>query len=133
MSLEIMWTYTESTDHLSVDFPKPDFEPDSPIILKLAWGSCKSYFQFHDFFGRRPRSHYAIDSDMLIITFPGYDLMSFEENYPTNILEKQGDINTCLNENTGFVKAIQIKNASKSLLWSHRHQPSDLIDRRNTY
>lgn len=132
MKLELVWTYNEHSDTLSVDFPKPDFDPKTPILLNLSWGNCRSYFQTHDFFGRRPRTSYAADLDTLSILFPPYNLLELE--IPRRI-ERQDNIHTIINRDTGYVTSILIKRALTSLLWDLDvvdGEASGELERRNT-
>jgi len=129
MELELTWTYDERRDALSVEFPTPDFDTEIAMVLKLSWETCHFYFQFHDFFGRRPRTRYLSEGDVLMISFPPYDLM--EDGV---VREEQGEIKTCLDQNTGVVKAVHITDASKTLLWSPIPKSNAVaLIRRHTY
>lgn len=132
MRLDLTWTYDENGDRLCVDFPKPDFDPKTPILLNLGWSHCRNYFPTHDFFGRRPRTSYNAAEDTLIISFPPYNLLLLERD--TQRVERQDNVHTVMDRATGFILFIRIERALTSLLWDLPPPASDeeTLERRAT-
>jgi hypothetical protein len=113
------WSYNEKSDTLQVNFHGDDSIKDQQqdLITRLSWKDCKESLACHDFFGRRPRTRYDPAQDELIISFPPYNIVQFDD--PLIEHEMDTPVRTILTTNTRHIRQVHIENASNCLVWEH--------------